>query len=401
MTYYIRRSGNYFPTDQAAMQIEQRLPAGNYSIGITSNGDWFLEPVGLFERPPKFYGDLTKNAARIMTTFNDRDASTGVLLAGEKGSGKSQLARELAMRCYEQSIPTLIIGAPYCGEKFNDFIQSIDQPACVLFDEFEKVYNSEQQQAMLTLLDGMYPTKKLFVLTCNSFYRIDTHMRNRPGRLFYSLEFKGLTEADIRDYCDDKLKNKDHLESVVKFTYLFTAFNFDMLKALVEEMNRFDEPANQAYLMLNARPTPEESTVTYDVKLFAPNNEQLPVHQPKTMRVKGAPIDADDSYATLDITFGKPLSRSEQVKQEVAQHRARRAAQKAMEKAMAGDESADEAIDEMFSEQEGPLKQIEFVASDYYAPSSIRGTYAYRNKDGFTAVLIPRAKNEHRWGDYF
>ena len=36
--------------------------------------------------------------------------------------------------------------------------------------------------------------------------------------------------------------------------YLFSQFNFDMLKALVEEMNRYDECPKDAMRMLNAKP---------------------------------------------------------------------------------------------------------------------------------------------------
>ena len=35
---------------------------------------------------------------------------------------------------------------------------------------------------------------------------------------------------------------------------VFSAFNFDMLKALVEEMNRYDESPQDALKMLNAKP---------------------------------------------------------------------------------------------------------------------------------------------------
>ncbi|HRZ82907.1 MAG TPA: hypothetical protein P5069_10620, partial [Candidatus Hydrogenedentes bacterium] len=45
-------------------------------------------------------------------------------------------------------------------EAFNTFMQAIEQPLVVLFDEFEKVYDDQEQQALLTLLDGVYPSNK-------------------------------------------------------------------------------------------------------------------------------------------------------------------------------------------------------------------------------------------------
>jgi hypothetical protein len=130
----------------------------------------------------------------------------------------------------------------------------IEQPTVILFDEFEKVYDKEDQERMLTLLDGVYPSKKLFVLTCNDKWRVDTHMRNRPGRIFYSLDFKGLEQDFIIEYCEDNLVNKEHIQGVCRVAAMFDQFNFDMLKALVEEMNRYNESPSESMKMLNAKP---------------------------------------------------------------------------------------------------------------------------------------------------
>jgi hypothetical protein len=124
----------------------------------------------------------------------------------------------------------------------------------VLFDEFEKVYDSQEQEAMLTLLDGVFPSKKLFVITCNDKWRVDSHMRNRPGRIYYMLDYKGLTHDFIIEYCEDNLKNKTYIERICSIASLFSQFNFDMLKALIEEMNRYDESPEEALKMLNAKP---------------------------------------------------------------------------------------------------------------------------------------------------
>jgi hypothetical protein len=79
-------------------------------------------------------------------------------------------------------------------------------------------------------------------------------MRNRPGRIFYSLDFKGLEQDFIIEYCRDNLDNVDHIASVCRVAAMFDQFNFDMLKALVEEMNRYEETASEAMRMLNAKP---------------------------------------------------------------------------------------------------------------------------------------------------
>jgi hypothetical protein len=133
-------------------------------------------------------------------------------------------------------------------------MQTIDQPCIVLFDEFEKVYSSEEQEAILTLLDGVFPSKKLFMLTCNDKWRVDSHMRNRPGRIYYMIDYKGLDMQFIMEYCGDNLVNKLHIPKLCSIASLFNQFNFDMLKALVEEMNRYNETPEEALKMLNAKP---------------------------------------------------------------------------------------------------------------------------------------------------
>ena len=253
MTYFLRNGSTFRPSDEANLDLHKALPVGNYIIKEDQFGNMFFETVDSFEFKGKRYGDNIRNTDRILSTFLAREASTGVMLTGEKGSGKSLLAKMLSIEAAKQEIPTLIINAPWCGDKFNKFIQDIEQPCIVLFDEFEKVYDTDQQESILTLLDGVFPSKKLFMLTCNDKWRVDQHMRNRPGRIFYMIDFKGLDADFIREYCQDNLNEKQHTEKICQIASLFAQFNFDMLKALVEEMNRYNESPEEALRMLNVK----------------------------------------------------------------------------------------------------------------------------------------------------
>lgn len=274
MTYFLKMGNMYKVSKKEAMDLHEALPAGNYVIKKNEmTGEMYLEQIDNFEIRGKIYGDTNKRADRILYAFNDRPTTTGVMLTGEKGSGKTLLAKMLSVKGYEQGIPTIVINQPWCGEAFNAFIQSIEQPLIVVFDEFEKVYDEHDQELMLTLLDGVYPTKKLFVLTCNDKWRVNSHMRNRPGRVFYSLEYKGLEADFIREYCEDNLKAKEHIEKIVGIAGTFDQFNFDMLKALVEEMNRFNETPQEAMQMLNTKPEYGNES-RYKIKLLI-NGEEM------------------------------------------------------------------------------------------------------------------------------
>lgn len=266
MSHFFRNGNTFRVADDKAIEVHEHLPTGNYIVKMDPFENFFLEEVDAFTQVSKVYGDSTKNAERILNTFNDRTVSTGVLLNGEKGSGKTLLAKTLSIEAAKQGIPTIVINSDWHGDKFNKLIQDIDQPAIIMFDEFEKVYNEDTQQAVLTLMDGVFPTKKLFVLTCNDKWRINSHMRNRPGRLFYMIDYKGLDQQFIVEYCEDNLKAKEHIPKICTIASLFDQFNFDMLKALVEEMNRYGDTPQEALRMLNVK-AEFDSGSTYTVDL--------------------------------------------------------------------------------------------------------------------------------------
>jgi hypothetical protein len=268
MARFFKNGNTYRVASNEAMDIRDLLPAGNYTIKVPPMGDMYLEHIEDFSIPSKVYGDCLKNTDRIMQTFMKRPAATGVMLTGEKGSGKTLLTKNIATQLAKQhNVPTIVINQPLCGENFNTFIQSIDQPCVILFDEFEKVYDRDDQEKILTLLDGVFPSKKLFLITTNDKYRVDYHMRNRPGRIFYMLDFKGLDSTFIREYCEDALNDTTHIDRIVNISSLFAEFNFDMLKALVEEMNRYNESPQEALRMLNAKPEFDGGS-KYDVQVI-------------------------------------------------------------------------------------------------------------------------------------
>jgi hypothetical protein len=292
VSYFIKSGNTYSVASNEEVDIHDLLPAGNYVVKERPmDGPLYLEHIDSFEIKGKRYGDLDKNTDRILTTFLSRSNSTGVMLAGEKGSGKSLLAKNLAVVAADRhSIPCIVINAPWCGDKFNTFMQTIEQPCVVLFDEFEKVYDDEDQEKALTLLDGVFSSQKLFVLTCNDKWRVNQHMRNRPGRLFYMLDYKGLDAEFITEYCNDNLKDqlKIHIDKLCQIASLFKQFNFDMLKAVVEEMNRYNEGPQDALRMLNVKAEFDDGN-HYNVKLIH-HGEEMSGDDLDSQRWSGNPL---------------------------------------------------------------------------------------------------------------
>jgi len=138
-TLFLEQGANeYRPTAKDNLKIYEKLPPGNYNIGADDQG-FFLNKVEDFQVSGKIYGDLLAQKDRIMSTFIDRPASTGVLLSGEKGSGKTLLTRIIATHAATLGYPTILINSVLKGESFNQFLQRIEQPTVIIFYEYEKV----------------------------------------------------------------------------------------------------------------------------------------------------------------------------------------------------------------------------------------------------------------------
>lgn len=314
MTYFIKAGNTYKIADSRSIEVTELLKPGNYVVNQNpQTGEYYLEEINAYKMPSKVYGASNTNRDRIITTFLDREAATGVLLSGEKGSGKTLLTKSLANElALNHNVPTLVINSPFCGDVFNKFIQTIEQPCVILFDEFEKVYDDEDQQKILTLLDGVFPSKKLFLLTINSGY-IDSHMRNRPGRIYYQISFKGLDEQFIREYCQDNLKVLDEVDKLVEIASCFSQFNFDMLKAIVEDMNRYNEPVRSAMSIINARLEFDSDPVQYDIEVML-GDKKLPPNCYSPTSMTGSPLAEPANGKTGICFYGHGLRRTGRAK---------------------------------------------------------------------------------------
>lgn len=301
---YFHRSGNQFRVSpKVNLDLHKRLPVGTFSVNYDDErSEYYLETINDFQMEGKIYGNTVKSSTRILNTFLDRQRSTGVLLVGEKGSGKTMLAQYISIAARQQDIPTIVVNKPWHGDQFNAFIQSISQPVIILMDEFEKIYTMDggenYQEKILTLFDGVYSSQKLFLLTSNEKYRMDTHMMNRPGRLYYLLEFDGLDQEFVKEYCEDNLIRKDYIPAVAATSSLFQSFNFDMLKAMVQEMNRYDESPSEVLKYLNVR-VDQGGNEKFVVKLILGGKEEVKSQKKwtgnpvsKVIRIYSYPDDA-------------------------------------------------------------------------------------------------------------
>jgi DNA polymerase III delta prime subunit len=296
------QSGNILNILPPNVDLHHKLPVGTYTVGFDQQKGYFLKTIDNFCTNGKIYGNTLNQASRILNTFGVRENSTGVLLNGEKGSGKTLLAKVISQYALKENISTIVINTPFHGDEFNAFIQSINEPCIIIFDEFEKVFDDVAQQETLTLLDGVFPTKKLFILTVNDKYLVNSHLKNRPGRIFYMIDFSGLDVNFIKEYCVDNLNNKSFTDKICKISTIFPAFNFDMLKAMVEEMNRYNETPEQVLQLLNIKPT-DSGNDNYKIKLSI-NGREINSLRYHPTKIEFNPLSAEeiqfDLYETED-----------------------------------------------------------------------------------------------------
>ena len=266
---YVKHGDCFYPTSKANLDIHENLGNKVYEIKFDKEKNTFyFQASPEFKIPPKLYGDFSDTADRILNTYGKREGTTGVLLSGLKGSGKSMLAKLVSARAgADLGIPTILIGQAFSGPAFCNVIRDIPK-SVIIFDEFEKMYNDDEneQDGLLSLFDGVFTSHSLILVTCNNEYRVSEYFKNRPGRIFYTLEFDGLDQAFVKDYCDDKLVNKENTSHVLDITGLASNYSFDMLQALVEEMNRYNETATQALKYLNFKAFTDNDT-WFDVKI--------------------------------------------------------------------------------------------------------------------------------------
>lgn len=214
----------------------------NYKQDMT--GQYLVRSMDKFDIPDKIYGDTPKRSDKIKRTFDSRDGTTGVLLTGLKGSGKTLLMKHLANKCIEDGIPVITINEPNSGADFMTFINNLG-PCVLIFDEFAKNYRrnggDQGQEALLTLFDGVASSKKLILLSENNYWDVSDLYKNRPSRIYYSYKYEKLEKSLVEEYCEANVVNKDFVPNIISMSNKTLEFSFDVLQSVIEECNRYPE----------------------------------------------------------------------------------------------------------------------------------------------------------------
>lgn len=228
-----------------AEALTDTVEAGVYELMSSQAGLYLLRKCTRYELP-KLYGNISRRAQKIMHTFKERTSSTGVLLSGDKGTGKSLLSMLLSNIAVSEGKAVININQAFYGASFEELMNAIPD-AVLVFDEFGKTYaeskdgDSRPQEKLLGFFDGATAKKRLMIFTENKILGINEFMLNRPGRIFYHYKYSKVSSDVIEEYCQEKgLKDADK-NYLVNYSIGANEFSFDVLKAIVEESLRYPE----------------------------------------------------------------------------------------------------------------------------------------------------------------
>lgn len=251
----------------------------NVMIDPQSKELYLMELYKSFSFDFKVYGLERKFIDKVLKAYKKTKGNFGVLMNGIKGTGKTITAKILAN---ELGLPVLIVSQNFPG--LNDFLADIHQDIVVMIDEYEKAfdgsvteddYGFEQKEgssSLLTIMDGVYKNnhRKMFLLTTNKMW-INENMLNRPGRIRYLKLFGDLTYAQITEIIDDCLEYPEYKKEIITFMKPLKIVTADIVKAVVSEVNIFNEPPEVCCRDLNVEFKEEE----YDIIMIDKGNESL------------------------------------------------------------------------------------------------------------------------------
>lgn len=202
----------------------------------------YFEEDGSLNLPSKVYSTDEDKIfiKRVNTYFKKTDKlSTGVMLSGVKGTGKTVMAKVIAKN---SNLPVIVVDEDFPTGRINDFFRKFSTPVAVIFDEVDKHWDTEE---LLGWLDGVQTNaKKLVLFTCNNENNISEYLQNRCSRVRYKRHFEA---NDNARFLKEILKDKGIKD--IEGTYNFIVNNFKLLSidnilSFIDEKLMFPELNN-------------------------------------------------------------------------------------------------------------------------------------------------------------
>lgn len=208
--------------------------------------DWanmvYLKEDGSLNMPKKVYKteDDDKFIKHVLHYYkNATTQTTGVLLNGIKGTGKTVMAKELAIA---SGLPIIVVDEDVRINALKNFYKKITEETVLIFDEIDKSNNEWKSDDLLSFLDGMQGTgKKLIIMTSNATDNMSNYLFDRCSRIRYIKEYE--PDSNIK-FIDDILTDSgivtDH--KLVKDFMInnIALLSMDNIMAFITEIRLFE-----------------------------------------------------------------------------------------------------------------------------------------------------------------
>ena len=240
---WAKYGNDYFMSDDAAKVVN--LVPGIYNIKESLRGLYLSMIQEEFTFDYKVYGKDNPFIQRVLKTYDNTIGNLGMILNGIKGTGKTVTSKLLANDLVKKGIPVILVNHNF--DDLQEFINKIPQNVALVFDEFEKVFSSVNQNNdskrdagsdLLSMMDGVLSSDKrrIFILTSNNLW-VDTNLIERPGRIRYVKQYNGLDLDTIIEVVDDILVHKELKDVCVKFISELEQITIDIVKSVLNEVN--------------------------------------------------------------------------------------------------------------------------------------------------------------------
>lgn len=220
-----------------------------YNIVYDKQIDQFRSvPAGdRYPVPKKIYGTLMDKAYRVWNDYMyNLDKSTGAMLTGDSGAGKTLLASLICNVGIDNGLPVYSISGSGSMPTGGDGDKAIARAGlfnildglskCIIFiDEFGKLLEWGDQESSLTMFSDLNKTRKIFIITENEKHIINRFIRNRPGRIKYHYDFEKIEPLAVKEYCFDNNVNEKFMKDILDKLDSVDEFSFDQLQAIVNE----------------------------------------------------------------------------------------------------------------------------------------------------------------------